>query len=157
MSWAGGIARLWSLRVFAVTGDSMEPSFRSGDYLLVDRRGPLARRPARGAVVVVRDPRDRGQLYLKRVVGLPGEELALEEGAAYVNGVHLPEPYLGGLPASPGLEGRSWRLGTDEYLVLGDNRAHSTDSRQFGPLGRDLILGRAWLRCWPPARWAALR
>ena len=135
----------------------MAPSLRQGDYLLVDRRSSLGGPPSRGAVVVVRDPRDRRQLYLKRVVGLPGEELALAEGVAYVDGEHLSEPYLGGLPASPGLGERSWRLGIDEYLVLGDNRTHSTDSRQFGPLGWHLIVGRAWLRCWPPDRWGTLR
>ena len=125
----------------------MEPSYRTGDLLLV---GPLRRgTPARGDVVVLRDPREPDAHDLKRVVGLPGETLRLDDGSLYVDGAHLPEPYLGGLPASLGLERGEWSLPGDRFFVLSDNRAHGTDSRHFGPVRRAAILGRAWCRVWP--------
>ena len=66
---------------------------------------------------------------------------------------NFPEPYLAGLPAAIGLEERSWRVGRDEYFVMGDNRAHSTDSRDFGPVSAEMVLSVVWLRWWPPGRW----
>ena len=68
----------------------------------------------------------------------------------------LSEPYLGGLPSSVGLGESTWDLPAGEYLVLGDNRAHSTDSREFGPIGAERIAGRAWLRYWPLTAWGSL-
>ena len=126
----------------------MEPSYRTGDLLLVRSigRGPIAR----GDVVVLRDPREPDAHDLKRVVGLPGESVSLADGSLYVDGAHLPEPYLGGLPASLGLERREWTLPGDQVFVLSDNRARGTDSRHFGPLPRAAIIGKVWLRVWPP-------
>ena len=126
----------------------MEPSYRSGDLLLVR---PLGRRaPARGDVVLLRNPREPEARDLKRVVGLPGESVSLADGSLYVDGAHLPEPYLDGLPASLGLERRDWTLEDDEYFVLSDNRARGTDSRHFGPVRRSAIVGKVWCRVWPP-------
>lgn len=141
-----------STQLYRVTGDSMRPSFEPGEWLLVSRRAYHRATPTRGELVIVRDPRDLARLYLKRVVGLPGEEVRLFEGMLYINGSYLPEPYLGGLPAYLGLEENVWKLGEGEYFVMGDDRAHSTDSRHFGPVRRELIVGRAWLRLWPPER-----
>ncbi len=136
------------LSLYLIRGRSMEPSHRSGDLLMVRR---LARgAPARGDVVVLRDPREPDARDLKRVVGLPGESLCLADGSLYVDGAHLPEPYLGGLPASIGIERSEWTLPDDRYFVLSDNRAHGTDSRHFGPVPRAAILGKVWCRVWPP-------
>ena len=140
-------------RLYGVTGDSMAPAFRPGDHLLV---GSVPRRPrmiSRGAPVIVEDPRVPARRYLKRIVGLPGEEVRLRDGMLFIDGAHLAEPYLGGLPATPGLVEMSWKLGDDECFVMGDNRAHSTDSREFGPVPIYLIVGRVRLRWWPPGRW----
>ena len=128
----------------------MEPSFRSGDLVLVGtiRRGPIAR----GDVVVLRNPREPDARDLKRVVGLPGESIRFADGSLYIDGTHLPEPYLGGLPASIGIERSEWTLAGDRYFVLSDNRARGTDSRHYGPVPRDVILGRVWRRAWPPRR-----
>ena len=102
--------------------------------------------------MVVRDPRlPVGEL--KRVVGLAGEEVRLEDGLLYVDGAALDEPYLGGLPPTLGLGTRTWRLEPGEYFVMGDNRAHSTDSREYGPVKADMLVGRVVLRYWPPRRW----
>ena len=136
------------LRLYLIRGRSMEPSYRSGDLLLV---GPLGRgAPARGDVVVLRNPREPDAHDLKRVVGLPGETVRLADGSLCVDGAHLPEPYLDGLPASLGLERRDWTLSGDRFFVLSDNRAGGTDSRHFGPVRRAAILGKAWIRLWPP-------
>ena len=134
----------------------MTPFFKPGERLLVSRTAYRARMPARGDAVVIRDPRDAGRRYLKRIVGLPGEELRLFEGMLLIDGGYMPEPYLRGLPASLGLSGRVWQLGNKEYFVMGDNRAHSTDSREFGPIDLGLILGRVWFRWWPLSRWGAV-
>ena len=99
--------------------------------------------------MVVHDPTSPARGLIKRIVGLPSEEVAFQEGLLYVNGMHLMEPYLGGLPATLGLREMAWKLGDGEYLVMGDNRTRSTDSRDFGPVDAGSIAGRVWFRYWP--------
>jgi signal peptidase I len=94
---------------------------------------------------------------LKRIVGLAGEELRFEDGQLHVDGDVIDEPYLDGLPPTLGLGAENWRLGAEEYFVMGDNRVRSTDSREYGPVGADLLVGKARLRYWPPLRWGAVR
>ena len=142
-----------AVKLYVVRGDSMESSFRDGDQLVVDFRAYRRSSPRRGDVVVVRDPRQPERDELKRIVGLAGEEVRLEDGLLYVDGAVLDEPYLGGLPPTLGLESRRWRMGSDEYFVMGDNRVRSTDSREYGPVRVDLLVGRVLLRYWPPRRW----
>ncbi len=141
------------VKLYVVRGDSMRPSFRDGDLLVVNVREYRRSAPRRGDVAVVRDPREPERHELKRVVGLAGEEVRLEDGLLHVDGAVLEEPYLAGLPSTLGLETRRWSLGPDEYFVMGDDRVRSTDSREYGPVRADLLVGRAWLRCWPPRRW----
>ncbi len=138
------------IRLYLIRGRSMEPSYRSGDLLLVRHLGRRA--PARGDVVVLRNPREPEAHDLKRVVGLPGESVSLADGSLYVDSAHLPEPYLGGLPASLGLDRRDWTLPDDRFFVLSDNRARGTDSRHFGPVRRSAIIGKAYFRVWPVRR-----
>ena len=135
----------------------MEPSFRDGDQLVVSPRTYRRSAPNRGDVVVVRDPREPERDELKRIVGLAGEEVRLEDGLLHVDGAMLDEPYLAGLPSTLGLESRRWRIGPDEYFVMGDNRVRSTDSREYGPVRADLLVGRVLLRYWPPRRWGMAR
>lgn len=138
------------MKLYLIRGRSMEPSYRSGDLLLV---GSLGRRaPARGDVVVLRNPTDPDAHDLKRVIGLPGESVSLADGSLYVDGAHLPEPYLGGLPATLGLERRDWTLPADRFFVLSDNRARGTDSRHFGPVRRSAIIGKVYVKVWPVRR-----
>lgn len=136
------------LLLYVVRGASMEPSLFDGDVLLVTGR---RRQLRRGDVVIVNSPggTDTGQ-HVKRVVGLTGDRVSFECGLLYVNGEHLPEPYLGGLPADIGLKSRSWLVGRDECVVLGDNRAHSTDSRDFGPIPVTRLAGVLIVKLWPP-------
>ena len=128
----------------------MEPSLCDGDLLLALKpRGSLRR----GRIVVIRMPDEAGpEWQVKRVVGLPGECLRLEDGLLFINGIPHREPYLQGLPAYLGLEGASFAIGDDHYFVMGDNRAHSVDSRTFGPIDADLIVGVVAARLWPLLR-----
>ena len=147
----GRIAAALASGHYVVRGLSMRPAFEPGQRLLVSRERGAD--PARGDAVIVRDPRGSGARYLKRVVGLPGEQVRIEDGLLHVDGERIEEPYLEGLPASVGPGGTAWTLGPDEYLVMGDDRVRSTDSREFGALSRELVLGRVWFRYWPLSAW----
>ena len=136
-------------RLYRVQGQSMAPALRQGDYVLVRAFRNRARQPRRGEIVVVAMNEES---RLKRVVGLPGERLVFTEGTLLVDGARLPEPYLRGLPPYLGLETREFSLGSDAYFVTGDNRAHSTDSRHFGPVGRQALEGAVVCRVWRPLR-----
>ncbi len=122
-----------------VVGESMLPTLRSGSLLLVDRRAYAARDPGRGDIVVIRH---RGEQLVKRVVGLPGEEVELVAGRLHVNGIPLPETY----PRTPGtLEVGRGLLGPGKFAVVGDNRSGSGERLIHGVFSREQILGKAIL------------
>ena len=152
----GVVVDLLSSRLYVVRGDSMTPSLQPGNQLLVSRAAYASSRPSRGDVVIVRGPGNTVARYLKRVVGQPGEEVRILDGALLIDGARMNEPYLGGLPASVGMGDSAWELGPDEYFVLGDNRLRSIDSREYGPVGARLIVGKAWFRYWPLQSWGAI-
>ena len=141
-------------RHFVVRGASMEPGFRDGDCLLVDRRG--GRSPERGEAVILSLPHDK-QAYLKRIVGLPGEWVRLESEAVMVDGKAISEPYLADRSIPQEFAGTEWHLGLEDYLVLGDTRSDSLDSRRFGPVGVEQIVGPVLFRYWPLSRLASIR
>jgi signal peptidase I len=133
----------------------MEPTLSHGQLLLVrplDRRDTIAR----GDIVVARDPRILDTDYIKRIIGLPGEYVRIGASGVLINEHSLYEPYLAEAEWPVDGSVSQWLLAEDEYLVLGDNRNDSRDSRRFGPLSRDHILGTAWLRYWPPSAWGRL-
>ena len=141
---------LWRLRrprLYVARGRSMEPTLYDGDLTLTAApRHPVQR----AKIAVIRLPGGDGPKYrIKRIVGLPGERVEIEDGLLFIDGAHHREPYLRGLPAAVGLESAAWTLGADEYFALGDNRAHSTDSRRFGPVPASAIAGVAAARVWP--------
>ena len=140
--------RFFLIQPFYVEGASMEPSFHSKEYLIIDEISYRFTNPQRGEVVVLRYPRDPRQFFIKRIVGLPGERIKLEEGVVHVNGKPLEERYLSDLNLSK-TSMNELVLGSDEYFVMGDNRANSLDSRSFGPISRREVVGRAWIRGWP--------
>ncbi|MFA7297488.1 MAG: signal peptidase I [Dehalococcoidia bacterium] len=147
-----GLSRRWLFPV-AVAGESMTPAFEDGDYVLVRRGHPPRGDAATGLVVCVRGPEDR--LLLKRIVGIPGDSLRIGD-RVFVGGHPLLEPYVRG--EAPAESFRGVRLlHDDEYVVLGDHRAASTDSRDFGPVRPEQIEGIAWLRYWPPERAGLVR
>ena len=143
------------LRV-AVAGESMTPALLPDDFLVL-RAGPPAHHEAYGQVVAVRDPRPGtpGRVLLKRIIGLPGEALRVG-GGVQVNGRVLDEPYAHGETPMEQHRGIN-RLAPGEYFLMGDHRGASTDSRNFGPIAADAIIGTAILRYWPPERFARIR
>lgn len=149
--------RVMNLGFYRVTGQSMEPTTRNGDLLLVTTV-PFA--PSHGDIVILGLLGDAGRVddIIKRVIGLPGDTIELRDGAVYVNGEKLAEPYLPGDSfTETGRARTSWRLGPDEYFVLGDNRAHSSDSRYFGPFPASALRARPLYRYWPLDRIGPLR
>lgn len=134
------------MRQFIVENISMLPTLDPGDRIFVDRVSwRLSSELARGDVVVFR-AWDEDKLYVKRIVGLPGDTLAMQDGEVFVNGERLDEPYLvqHADESKPAID-----LGPDEYFVMGDNRPSSADSRLHGPVEREAIIGRAWAIFWP--------
>ena len=128
-----------------VFGQSMEPELLPRQRLVVEKVTYRFRPPQRGQLVVVNVEEDGANL-IKRVVAVPGEFVEIDDGIVLVNGEPLREPYVA-LWTKENLAPR--QLGPTEYFVLGDNRPNSRDSRQFGPVDREEIVGRAWLRYWP--------
>lgn len=147
------LIRSFLIQPFLVSGASMEPNFASSNYLLVDEITYLLRNPQRGEVVVFKYPNDPSTYYIKRVIGLPGERVEVKGGSVYVfeqdgtKRVFSEEDYL---PAGLKTSGfSSVALGEKDYFVLGDNRNYSYDSRSWGKLPRENIIGLARLRLFP--------
>lgn len=131
----------------------MSPALLHGDCVLARRADGLARAPERGTQVVIAAPGVSDGHMIKRIVGLPGERIRFEDGLLFIDSARLVERYLHGMPSNPGLGAATWTLGGDECFALGDNRAHSTDSRHYGPVRLRQIEGRLLWRVWPPFRW----
>jgi signal peptidase I len=130
-----------------VEGASMQPNFYTNQLVIVNRFAYYFGQPVRGDVVVLHNPQNPAEDFIKRVVGLPGELVEIREGRVFVNGTQLDEAYIQRFCAS-GCDG-TWILDDEQYFVLGDNRGNSHDSHSFGPIDRKLIVGRAWIRYWP--------
>jgi len=146
--------RYYLIQPFFVRGASMEPNFDNGQYLVINEISYRFEDPERGEVIVFRYPLDPSQYYIKRIVGLPGEKIEIRDEKVFIYNSEFPEGTV--LDESLYLpEGRitrgglSIKLNDEEYFVLGDNRSASSDSRQWGSLSRDDIIGRVWLRAWP--------
>ena len=133
----------------------MNPALQDGDYLLTRRIYADISLPLRGDIVVV-SAGAPARSQVKRIIGLPREHVALTDGRLLIDGARLAEAYLHGLSPYLGLDESSWQLGADEYFVMGDNRAHSTDSRAYGLVRAAQIEARAVCRVFPPSRWGRL-
>lgn len=136
-------------RVSIVQGGSMEPSIVTGERILVNLLVYDFYTPRRGEVIVFRYPRDHSKDYIKRVIGLPGEEVEIRDGETLVNGKRLPEPYV---THRDHKNVRRIKLDAGELFVMGDNRANSEDSRSWGALPVALVRGKASFVFWPPER-----
>jgi len=132
-----------------VYGHSMEPNLETNQRLVVEKISYRLHEPQRGDVVVIRIPQHSKELLIKRVVGLPGERLAIHDGQVYVNDQPLEEPYV-----HQKTRGHMEELvvPAEHVFVLGDNRRASNDSRSFGPVPYESVVGRAWLSYWPLER-----
>lgn len=153
--------RFFIAEPFIVSGASMSPTFETGQYLVTDRLTYRFSEPQRGDVVIFRFPNDPKKFFIKRVVGLPGEIIRIQNSTtSIVNPTTgesrvLEETYL-----PEGVATRSGTatvlLGSEEYFVMGDNRTASSDSREWGPVPKEDIIGRAYLRLLPPTQMAVL-
>ncbi|MBI2038346.1 MAG: signal peptidase I [Candidatus Nealsonbacteria bacterium] len=143
--------RYFVFQPFFVKGQSMDPNFENGDYLIIDELSYRFRVPERGEVVVFKYPNDLSQRYIKRIIGLPGETVEIQGGKITIISAKgkevLDEKYL--LSNTLTLGDTKMALGEKEYFVLGDNRAASSDSRRWGLLPEEDIVGRVILRAWP--------
>jgi signal peptidase I len=137
-----------------VYGQSMEPNFHTNERLIVEKLSYRFHSPQRGDVIVLSDPSGGPELLIKRVVGLPAERISISDGRVFVDGVPLDESYL--VQSTQGA-GRSWTVPPLSVFVLGDNRGASRDSRFFGPVAFEQILGRAVFRYWPMAQIGLVR
>ncbi len=147
------VVYLFLFQPHQVKGASMDQNFHDGEYILTDKVSYRFGTPKRGDVVIFRAPQNRELDYIKRVIGLPGERIKIYADQVFINGQILNESYLKNTPTYPGdflRSGQEFQIPADEYIVFGDNRLHSSDSRSWGPVAREDIIGKAWLRYWPP-------
>ena len=149
--------RYFVFQPFFVKGQSMDPNFENGDYLIVYELTYRFRAPERGEVVVFKYPNDLSQRYIKRIIGLPGETVEIKDGKITISNASgkevLNEKYLPSGTATPG--DMKTTLDQNDYFVLGDNRLASSDSRRWGLLPEEDIIGRVLLRAWPLSAFAA--
>ncbi|HMP67552.1 MAG TPA: signal peptidase I [Candidatus Paceibacterota bacterium] len=142
--------RLFVAKPFIVSGASMYPTFETGQYLIVDKISYKLKKPERGDVVIFRYPADPSKFFIKRIIGLPGEKIEIDGKNVSIktmddNVVVLDEPYIEMFRDSF----LSTELKDTEYFVMGDNRSASLDSRFWGPLGEEFIIGKAFIRLTP--------
>lgn len=143
-----------------VEGSSMEPTLSDNDNLIVDKISYRFRDPRRFDIIVFPFPHEKNVYFIKRIIGMPGETVRIEEdGDILINGEVLEEDYGKEVILSAGLAGETITLGEDEYFVLGDNRNNSSDSRDpsVGNISREQIVGRAWVRIWPLSKFGVLK
>ena len=147
------VGYLFFFQPHQVKGASMEPNYQDEDYLLTDKVSYRFHEPERGDVVIFRAPKNRELDYIKRVIGLSGEKVRITNGAVFINGQQLKEDYLASSTGYAGSflpPGEEFLVPQGEYFVMGDNRPHSSDSREWGTVSKEDIIGKAWLRYWPP-------
>ncbi len=161
------LTHLFLGQITIVQGQSMQPNFRPADRLIMEKMSLYFREPQRNDIVVLDRPESTA-LTIKRITGIPGDTLEIQQGHIFVNGSEVAPPYdiaprwrviVGGKEVSaPSRYGESHSsygpivLADNTYFVLGDNRDNSNDSRAFGPVPRRAIIGRIWIRYWPPER-----
>jgi len=139
---------------FQVYGNCMEPGLRTGERVLGNKLIYRFRSPARGDVIVFRSPADRDKVFIKRVIGLPGEVIEVRDGQVCINGSPLSEPYLVHRPhGSYGPE----VIKPGHLFVMGDYRDQSNDSRSWGELPVENVQAKAWVRYWPLTRLCLMR
>lgn len=147
------VVYLFIMQPNQVKGASMEPTFQSGDYILTSKITYKFRSPERGDVIVFKSPKNPDVDYIKRIIGIPGDRITVKKGEVYINEIQLVEKYIsdktnlweGGFSQ----EGIVFTVPDGELFVMGDNRPRSSDSREFGPISFDLIIGEVFFRYFP--------
>lgn len=155
----------FAVQTVHVVGLSMYPTLNNDDYLIATKLDYRFHNPDRGDIIIMRDPFDPSKDFIKRVIGLPGDELLIRDGKVFINGKLLEEPYLNpepwtinaNYPPAAGTgPGSPVKLSPGNYFVMGDNRNRSSDSRVFGQVKRDQIEARAWVRVLPVDKFGAV-
>ena len=131
---------------YRIEGQSMEPNFHHGQYLLVNKLAYRLGEYRRGDVIVFHYPNNPSQDYIKRVIGLPGDTIEFRDGVLFVDGLNVDEPYAQ-VPIARNIPAQTVAPGF--LYVLGDNRPASSDTRTWGQLSQDFVIGKAWLAIWP--------
>lgn len=143
--------RMWIAQPFVVSGESMYPTFDNGQYLIIDEISYILGSAGRGDVVVFRYPNDTKRFFIKRVIGLPNEKIIVNEGVVTIinkehpDGFKMVEPYIN----EKLFTGSTYETKDNEYFVMGDNRNRSADSRLWGILPKNLMIGKVFLRLLP--------
>jgi signal peptidase I len=147
------LVRTFLIENYRVVGRSMEPTLQDDQFLVVNKLVYRLHEPQRGDIIVFRDPRDGDRKLIKRVIGLPGEALEINNGQVFINERGLQEPYIQamGQRSRPPIP-----IPADHYFVMGDNRNNSSDSRDWGTLPQSEIVGKAWFTYWPPSLWGVV-
>jgi signal peptidase I len=163
----------YAIKPYRIPSASMAGTLRPGDRVLVNRVVYHLRDPERGDVLVFQFPKDRKVVFIKRIVGVPGDVLRVEQGRLYVNGKRCSEPYVhrtggqldptlamapidGSALPKPWSLASSYRVPTGSYFVMGDNRVNSDDSRDWGVVPRNAVIGEGFFLYWPPRHWSSL-
>jgi signal peptidase I len=140
----------FAIQSYRVEGVSMQPGLHDNEYVLVNKIAYLFHAPERGDVIVFHFPLDTSKDFIKRVIGLPGDTITVDSTSVRVDGVLLNEPYISER-ANP--QGQRWTVPVNSYFVMGDNRPASDDSRDWGYVPRDDIVGKAVIVYWPLGSW----
>lgn len=135
-----------------VDGSSMEPTLHSGEFVIVNKLSYTIGQPHRGDVIIFHFPQDTTQEYIKRVIGLPGDRVAVKNGEVRVNDRAIDEPYI----AAPPIYETELTVPEDSLFVLGDNRNNSSDSHNWGTVPMDFVVGKAVFVYWPPNSWGTI-
>lgn len=150
------VVYLFVVQPHQVKGKSMYPTYDSAEYILTNKISYKFRLPARGEVIILESPKNKDIDFIKRIIALPGEHIRIENGKIYVNGTLFTEPYLNvETPLFPGgfmREGLEVTVPENNYFVMGDNRPGSSDSREFGFVPFENIIGQVVFRYFPPSR-----
>ncbi len=153
--------RYFVIQPFYVKGASMEPNFLDKDYLIINEFIYKFKEPQRGDIIVFKNPRNQEEFFIKRIIGLPGEKVKVFDNRIEIyneenpQGIVLDEIYL---PVGRNTRGTEMvELGKGEYYVFGDNRDNSLDSRVFGAIKIDSIVGKVWVRGWPLDRFSIIK
>jgi len=167
LSWIGCFAIAIVAALFIVTfvgqrvqvdGHSMEDTLQDRDNLICDKLSYRFSKPERFDIVVIYPTEEKKDRWIKRIIGLPGEEVRIDEdGNIYINGEILEENYGKEVLTDPGLAAEPIQLGEDEYWVMGDNRNHSSDSRVIGPVPKSRIIGKAFIRIYPFSKFSLIK
>ncbi len=148
-----------TIQGYRVQYSCMLPNIEDGEWIMVNKASYFFSDPERGEVIVFRPREEVGSKYpfIKRVIALPGENVEIKDGKVFINDIPIDEPYIFPEPPRHNKDFGPEKMLDDQYFVLGDNRNDSNDSRSWGPVSRDDIIGKAWLVYWPSGKWGLVK